>query len=93
MRAQESPCVFDDSSLSYAGSPQEQARCLLRPVEIGGRLGAPLEKLPAPLNKLIAKTLKVNRDALRRYLTAQNIIEADIGGSLSDPVSRANPST
>jgi hypothetical protein len=89
-RAQEMPCVFADSSLSYAGSPQEQAKCLLRPVEIGGHLGAPLEKLPAPLDKLIGKTLNVSKDALGRYLIANNISEADIGGSLSDPVSRAN---
>jgi hypothetical protein len=91
VRAQETPCAFDDSSLSYNGSPQEQARCLLRPVQIGGHLGEPLERLPKPLNKLIGKTLKVSQAALRLYLTAQNISEADLGGSLSDPVSRANP--
>jgi hypothetical protein len=88
--AQETPCVFDDSSLSYAGAPQEQAKCLLRPVEIGGHLGAPLEKLPVPLDKLIGNTLNVSKDVLGRYLIAHNISEADIGGSLSDPVSRAN---
>jgi hypothetical protein len=95
VRAQEaevvSPCVFDDSTLSYAGSPQAQARCLLRPVMIGGRLGAMLERLPAPLDELIGKTTKVTSDALLRYLKAQNISETDLGGSLSDPVSRANP--
>lgn len=91
MRAQETPCVFDDSSLSYAGSPQEQAKCLLRSVQIGGHLGTSLERLPAPLDKLIGETLKVNRDVLGRYLAKQNISEEDIGGSLSDPVSRANP--
>jgi hypothetical protein len=91
VRAQEMPCVFDDSALSYAGSPQAQARCLLRPVQIGGHLAAPLKRLPAPLNKLIGESLKVSRAALGRYLIAQNINEADIGGSLSDPLSRANP--
>lgn len=91
MSAQETPCVFDDSALSYAGSPQEQALCLLRPVQIGGHLGAPLEKLPKPLNKLIGKNLNISQAALRRYLTAQRISEDDIGGSLSAPVSRANP--
>lgn len=91
MSAQETPCAFDDSSLSYVGSPLTQARCLLRPVQIGGHLGATLKDLPAPLNKLIGKTLKVNSAALRRYLATQNINEADIGGSLSETVSRANP--
>ena len=91
VRAQgETPCVFDDSALSYAGSPKEQARCLLRPVLIGGRLGKALEKLPAPLDKLIGKALKVKSAALKHYLATQNINEADIGGSLSDPLSPAN---
>jgi hypothetical protein len=76
--------------LSYAGSPQQQAKCLLRPVLMGGHLGAPLERLPAPLDNLIGKALWVNQAALRRYLAEQHISEADIGGSLSDPVSRAN---
>jgi hypothetical protein len=88
--AQETPCIFDDSSLSYAGSLQEQARCLLRPVQTGGHLGASLKRLPAPLDKLIGKPLKVSKAALGRYLTEQNISEADIGGLLSDPLSRAN---
>jgi hypothetical protein len=90
-RAQETPCVFDDSSLSYSGSPQKQAKCLLRPVQIGGHLGRVLERLPAPLDKLIGETVKVEREALRRYLAAQNISEAELGGSLSDLLSPANP--
>src|SRR5690349_18724179 len=38
-RAQDTPCAFDDASLSYRGTPLEQARCLLRPVLVGGHLG------------------------------------------------------
>lgn len=63
----------------------------MRPVLIGGHLGAPLKKLPAPLDKLIGKLLNVDKAALERYLTEHNISEADIGGLLSDPVSPANP--
>jgi hypothetical protein len=70
--------------------PEEQARCLLRPVLIGGQLGAPLKRLPPPLDKLIGKPLKVNPALLRIFLEQQNIREADIGGLLSEPVSRAN---
>jgi hypothetical protein len=90
VKAQNTPCVFDDSSLSYTGTPQEQAKCLLRPVLIGGNLGAPSKKLPAPLDKLIGAPLNVDKAALQRYLAAHNIGEADIGGSLDDPVSPAN---
>lgn len=84
------PCAFDDASLSYVGSPQEQAKCLLRPVQIGGHLGAPLERLPAPLDKLIGQPLKVDKAALGRYLAAHNISEMDVGGLLADPISRSN---
>lgn len=89
IRAQDTPCPFDDSSLSYTGTPQEQARCLLRPVMVGGHLDAPLRKLPVPLEKLIGTPLNVDKAALRRYLAERNISEADIGGSLDDPVSPA----
>ncbi|MDT5063686.1 MAG: hypothetical protein QOH63_4145 [Acidobacteriota bacterium] len=89
--AQDTPCAFDDTSLSYTGTPQEQARCLMRPVLKGGHLGAPFKKLPAPLDKLIGKPLSVEKAALERYLAEHKISEADIGGSLSDPVSPANP--
>ncbi|HUQ32765.1 MAG TPA: hypothetical protein VM095_11645 [Pyrinomonadaceae bacterium] len=89
--AQETPCAFDDSSLSYRGTPQEQALCLLRPVLIGGHLGAPLKKLPAPLDKLFSHPLQIKPSALRLYLEERKIAEADLGGSLSEPVSRANP--
>ena len=91
VRAQDTPCVFDDASLSYRGTPQEQAKCLLRPVMMGGHLGPPLKKLPEPLDRLIGKPLKVEKAALERYLRAQQISEAEIGGSLSDPLSPANP--
>lgn len=93
LSAQETPCPFDDSQLTYTGTPQEQARCLLRPVSTGGRLGPPLQKLPAPLDKLLGKPLSVNQAALQRFLAAEHINETDIGGSLSDPLSRANLSS
>jgi hypothetical protein len=88
--AQETPCAFDDAKLTYKGTPVEQAICLLRPVLVGGRLGSPLKRLPAPLDKLIGKPLNINKASLQIFLEEQNIREADIGGSLSDAVSRAN---
>jgi hypothetical protein len=90
VRAQDTPCAFDDTSLSYAGAPQEQARCLMRPVVKGGHLGPPLKKLPAPLDKLIGQSMRLDKLALKLYLLAHNINEADIGGSLSDALSPAN---
>ena len=86
-RAQETPCAFEDAALSYKGTPQEQARCLLRPVLIGGQLGAQLKRLPAPLDKLIGKHLKVNRVQLQLFLEQQGIkpLAGELSRSLGGP--------
>lgn len=44
-------CRFDASTLTFAGDPAEQARCLLQKVERGGRLKP--RKIPASLVRLI----------------------------------------
>jgi len=88
--AQEIRCKLDEASLAFAGSSLEQARCLLRHVKMHGRLDQQLTTLPAPLDKLIGGALSVDKNALRRYLIAHNIKEADIGGAIFDPVSQAN---
>lgn len=89
VRAQETRCRFIDSSLTFVGSPLEQAKCLLRPVKMYGRLGAPLQNLPSPLDTLIGRPVALNRASLQRHLTAHQIADEEIGGALTDPVSRA----
>jgi hypothetical protein len=85
--ANNKPCQFNTKTMQFAGTPLEQARCLLRPNMIGGALGEPLKKLPKPLNDLIGKKVKVSRDALRKYLKAARIDVTVLGGSLDDPLS------
>jgi hypothetical protein len=88
--AQNAPCEFDSKTLQFVGSPVEQARCLLRPVKIQGALdGAPLGKLPAPLENLIGKTTEIKKENLRRFLQKNKIEEAALGGSLDAPLSKA----
>lgn len=87
--AQNTPCPLDARTLRFTGTPVEQARCLLRPNRIGGVLGAPLRKLPAPLEKLIGRRVEFSRESLRRYLTANKLDERDLGGSLEEPLSAA----
>ncbi len=89
VQAQDTPCPFDQSSLSFAGTPLEQATCLLRPVRRGGHLDAPLKKLPPPLNRIIGTRIMVEKAVLRRYLVAHDIAEMDIGGSLDESLSPA----
>lgn len=83
-------CHFDKTTLSFAGSPLAQARCLLRHVNPGGDLGEVLDHLPQPLESLIGEDVSLSRDRLLNYLTQHEIAEADIGGRLSEPLSRAH---
>lgn len=84
--AQNQPCKFDQNTLLFVGTPVEQARCLLRPNRIGGVLGAPLKKLPNPLEKLFGKKVDISKEGLRHYLSKNKIDEAAIGGSLDLPL-------
>jgi hypothetical protein len=89
LHAQDTRCRFIDSSLTFVGSPLEQAKCLLRPVKMYGKLGEALQNLPSPLDTLIGRPVKLEGASLQRYLSVHQIAEEEIGGSLADPVSRA----
>ena len=81
--AENVPCPFDKTKMEFAGTPVEQAKCLLRPVAQGGVLGQPLATLPQPLEKLIGQPVTITREALLKYLQAHQILESDIGGPLT----------
>jgi hypothetical protein len=87
--AQNKPCRFDAQTLQFAGTPVEQARCLLRPNKIGGVLGAELKKLPKPLEKSIGKKVGIKKEDLRSFLRERNISENDLGGSLDESLAKA----
>jgi hypothetical protein len=84
-------CSFDEAAFSFAGSPLEQARCLLRFVKRGGDVVDQPAQLPDPLNDLLAspQALNLTTTQLRAYLQSKQIPESAVGGSLDDPVSRA----
>jgi len=81
--ARATPCPFERTKMEFAGTPVEQAKCLLRPVKRGGVLAQPLTKLPDPLESLIGNPVQVTAAQLKKYLTAHKISEDDIGGPLS----------
>lgn len=88
--AQNKPCQFDEKSLQFVGSPVEQARCLLRSNKIGGVLGVELKKLPAPLEDLIGKPVKIKKEIFRQYLQKRKKIDEEtIGGKLDKPLAKA----
>ncbi|MEO8433536.1 MAG: hypothetical protein ABI596_01465 [Pyrinomonadaceae bacterium] len=85
----QAPCPFDEPSMSFVGTAVEQSTCLLRPVLRGGQLGPPSQKLPRPLTDIVGRRVRIARADLRRYLAAHNIAEANLGGSLDEPLSSA----
>jgi hypothetical protein len=71
-------------------APVEQAKCLLRPVKKFGNLGEPLGELPAPLDMLVGEpTVTATIEQVHFLLAANEISEADVGGPLSVPLTKA----
>ncbi|GAA4025161.1 hypothetical protein GCM10022280_27540 [Sphingomonas swuensis] len=80
-------CRFDTVALSFAGSPAEQAQCLMRPLGKRGVLGKELARLPRGLSVVLKRgTALPTREVVERVLASEGV---DIGG-LDGPVSRAN---
>jgi hypothetical protein len=82
-------CNFDPETLSYAGSPVEQAMCLMRGMDVTRNLGPPLEGLPPALaNRIGRSTGLPPREVLSDYLSKQDL-EWDFAAYLWQPVARA----
>lgn len=87
--AQNKSCEFNPQTLQFTGTPVRQARCLLRANKIGGVLDKELKSLPKPLEKLIGEKVKIKKEDLRKYLSANKIAENLLGGSLDETLSKA----
>jgi hypothetical protein len=81
------PCGFNAITMSFRGDALEQARCLMRHVERGGVLDAPTD-LPQGLVSRVGQSTAITPAALSSYLNAQGIAETDIGGPVTEPISR-----
>jgi TonB family protein len=83
-------CEFDPETLSYAGTPVQQAMCLMRGMDVSRNLLPRLSSLPAPLAGRIGQTTGLpSRATLSNYL-AQQDPEGAFGDYLWLPVSRAH---
>ncbi len=82
-------CGFDQNTLSFLGTPIEQALCLLRPVQKGAVLAPKLSSLPMPLQSLIGNKVSATAAQLDQYLTTLSIPTDALGGSTNAPISRA----
>ncbi len=82
-------CAFNPEPLSYAGTPAQQAMCLMRGMDASRNLAPPLDSLPPGLARRIGKITGLpSREALASYLSKQNL-ETDFAAHLWEPVSRA----
>ena len=83
-------CKFDTVRLSFPGTPQDQAKCVLRSVKFQGNLGPVLTELPENLKATIGTSFNFSTAKLRALLAGFGIAESDIGGSIDLRLSRAN---
>ena len=83
-------CKFDHDTQSFAGTPAEQARCLLNPVEPVGHLGKTLETLPDAIGKRVGSDTDLpTHDMLAALLRERGAAEKLVD-NLALPVSHAH---
>jgi hypothetical protein len=83
------PCSFDPEALSFAGTPAEQAMCLMRGMDETRNLAPPLQSLPAALTTRMGQTTGLpSREVLSAFLSRQNL-EWDFAAHLWQPLSHA----
>jgi hypothetical protein len=93
----DTPCLFDVNKMTFAGSPVEQARCLLRFVKRLGKVDDTPADIPLALSNLLSdpSSLGITKPQLRAYLQKHGIPESAVGGSVTDRLCHAdsdNPS-
>jgi hypothetical protein len=82
-------CDFNMDSLAYRGTPEEQARCLMRGEDQTRNLGPPLETLPDALASRVGRDTGLpSREILSGFLSKQDL-ETDFAAYLWQPVSHA----
>jgi len=82
-------CGFDPATLSFRGTPADQAKCLMRGVDSSRNLGPEMETLPGGLARRVgADTGLPSRERLSAFLSKQNL-EWDFAAYLWQPLSRA----
>jgi hypothetical protein len=85
------PCDFNPATLSFAGAPVDQARCLMRGMDRTRNLTAALPALPPALASRIGTATGLpRRTALASYLASRPDLDAEFGAYLAAPLSRAN---
>ncbi len=85
---QQAACPYAAWKSGFKGDALAQATCLLRPVKLYARLGASAP-LPGFLDSHVGRRTDIAPATLRAWLARQGIAEADAGGAVDAPLSRA----
>lgn len=83
-------CKFDRATHAFAGSPKDQAACLLRRVKILGNVDQELPVIPPNLAEIIGQPTGASKDKLRQFIANLGLSETDLGGSLDAALSRGS---
>ncbi len=84
------PCTFDPATVSFAGEPVEQAKCLMRGMDASRNLAPARESLPPALaDRIGTESGLPSREALSTLLSKQDL-EWNFAAYLWTPVSRAD---
>jgi hypothetical protein len=85
----EGVCDFNLDSLSYRGTPEQQAKCLMRGQDQSRNLGPPTDSLPDALASRVGRETGLpSRETLSTYLSKQDL-EWSLAANLWQPVSHA----
>jgi hypothetical protein len=68
-------CAFDPETLSYSGTPVQQAMCLMRGMDASRNLLPRLTSLPTPLASRIGQTPGLPSATLNNYLACKALKE------------------
>jgi hypothetical protein len=79
-------CGFNAAQRAFAGSPAEQAKCLLRTPTVA-RTALRRADVPAKLLALVGTSTQPTLAEVRNYLASRHIEEADVGGPISSSIS------
>jgi hypothetical protein len=83
-------CKFNTQTMTFAGSPVEQASCLLRKVKVVGNVDAQPAILPQALSGFIGQHVDISKDKLKQFIASQGLDEVGLGGGLGKSLSHGN---
>ncbi|ELE9245780.1 hypothetical protein RM352_002162 [Enterobacter kobei] len=83
-------CGFSEKNLSFAGTPLQQANCLLKQITIGGDLAKTSPSLPPHLKSLIGNKVSIDKSKIIKYFSDNNISDTAVGGSITESLSHSS---